>query len=122
VRRSPCVIRDRELHIAARFLHKEWFEFAPEFKIWLATNYRPVIRGQDEGIWHRIRLVPFNVTIPDGKKDERLREKLLAESSGILNWALAGLASYRKDGLMEPKDILAATEEYRSEEDWFRAS
>jgi putative DNA primase/helicase len=64
-------------------------------------------------------LVPFNVTIPDGKKDERLREKLLAESSGILNWALAGLASYRKDGLMEPKDVLAATEEYRSEEDWF---
>jgi P4 family phage/plasmid primase-like protien len=104
--------------VAARFLHKEFFEFRPQFKIWLATNYRPVIRGTDEGIWRRIKLVPFMVYIPDGKKDEKLTGKLLSEASGILNWALAGLESFRRDGLMEPKDVLNATEEYRAAEDW----
>ncbi len=104
--------------VTARFLHREWFEFKPEFKIWLATNHRPVIRGTDEGIWRRIRLVPFTLFIPDGKKDERLLEKLISEASGILNWALSGTESFRKEGLMEPKDVLAATDEYRAEEDW----
>ena len=66
--------------VTARFLHREFFEFAPQFKIWMATNYRPVIHGTDEGIWRRIRLIPFTVYIPDGKMDEKLREKLISES------------------------------------------
>lgn len=106
--------------VAARFLHKEFFEFVPQFKIWLATNFRPVIRGTDEGIWRRLRLIPFTVYIPDGKKDERLRDKLVSEASGILNWMLAGLEEYRIGGLMEPDDVKAATEEYRAAEDWLQ--
>ena len=104
--------------VTARFLHREFFEFEPQFKIWMATNYRPVIHGTDEGIWRRIRLIPFTVYIPDGKMDEKLREKLISESGGILNWALAGLEEYKLGGLMEPDGVIKATEDYRAAEDW----
>jgi P4 family phage/plasmid primase-like protien len=106
--------------ITARFLHKEFFQFQPQFKIWMGTNHRPVIRGTDEGIWRRIRLVPFTVYIPDGKVDETLREKLIAEAPGILNWMLKGLEDYRLGGLLEPEAVLNATEDYRKAEDWLQ--
>jgi putative DNA primase/helicase len=104
--------------ISARFLHKEFFSFLPQFKIWIGTNHRPVIRGTDEGIWRRIRLIPFEVYIPDGKVDEKLVSKLKSEASGILNWMLAGLEEYKLGGLMEPKAVIAATDDYRKSEDW----
>jgi putative DNA primase/helicase len=78
----------------------------PQFKIWIGTNHRPGIRGTDEGIWRRIRLIPFTVYIPDGKVDEKLVGKLKSESSGILNWMLAGLEEYKLGGLMEPEAVL----------------
>ena len=104
--------------ISARFLHHEFFNFMPQFKIWIGTNHRPGIRGTDEGIWRRIRLIPFTVYIPDGKVDEKLVGKLKSESSGILNWMLAGLEEYKLGGLMEPEAVLIATSEYRKSEDW----
>src|SRR5262249_11201045 len=48
--------------ITARFLYHEFFEFQPTFKLFLAVNHKPVIKGADHAIWRRIRLVPFNVT------------------------------------------------------------
>lgn len=104
--------------ITARFLHKEFFDFKPQFKIWLATNALPVIRGTDEGIWRRMKRIPFDVYIPDGKKDEKLGEKLRSEASGILNWALEGLEDYRRNGLEEPQCVTEATEAYRGSQDW----
>jgi putative DNA primase/helicase len=109
--------------IKARFLHREFFNFRPEFKIWLSTNHRPAIRGTDDGIWRRIRLVPFTWQVPKGKKDKRLRGKLIAEASGILNWMIRGLEDYRLgdangDGLRESVDVVEATRSYRCDENW----
>jgi putative DNA primase/helicase len=104
--------------ISARFLHKEFFNFLPQFKIWIGTNHRPAIRGTDEGIWRRIRLIPFDVFIPDGQVDEKLVDKLKSEASGILNWMLAGLEEYKLGGLMEPEAVVVATSEYQKAEDW----
>src|SRR6266853_4141325 len=103
--------------IAARFLFKEYFDFKPQFKLWMGTNHKPVIHGTDEGIWRRIRLIPWTVYIPDGKKDETLPEKLRAEAPGILRWAIEGLEEYHKHGLMDPEIVTKATEEYRGAED-----
>ena len=103
--------------IAARFLHGEWFEFTPHFKLWLATNHKPVIRGCDEAIWRRVRLIPFTVTIPAAERDHHLAENLRSEWPGILNWAVEGCRLWREEGLNPPKDVVAATDEYRGEMD-----
>jgi putative DNA primase/helicase len=103
--------------LKARFLHREFFRFKPEFKIWLATNHKPVISGTDGGIWRRIRLVPYSVTIAPEKRDKRLREKLQAEKSGILNWILEGCKLWLEHGLGSAEAVTAATESYRQESD-----
>ncbi len=103
--------------ITARFLFKEYFEFRPEFKLFLACNHKPEIRGTDEGIWRRVKLVPFEVTIPPEQRDKRLLEKLETELPGILNWAMEGCQEWRRNGLQDPEEITAATASYRQEMD-----
>lgn len=103
--------------IAARFLYGEHFEFVPAFKLWLAANHKPVIRGDDYAIWRRIHLVPFTVQIPEGEKDKALPDKLVTELPGILNWALTGCRAWKAHGLLPPEEVKAATAEYRREMD-----
>lgn len=76
--------------ISARFLFKEYFEFRPQFKVWMATNHKPIILDTDNAIWRRVKLIPFDVTIPEEERDPRLVEKLREEYPGILNWAVQG--------------------------------
>lgn len=103
--------------ITARFLYGKEFEFRPEFKLWLATNYKPVIRGTDQGIWRRIRLIPFEYKIPKEKQDKNITEKLLQELPQIINWAIQGALLWQKEGLESPASINDATKEYRNEMD-----
>ncbi|MDP9373602.1 MAG: phage/plasmid primase, P4 family, partial [Chloroflexota bacterium] len=103
--------------IAARFMRAEWFEFTPQFKIVLSGNHRPQIRGTDDGIWRRIRLVPFAVQIPEAERDERLPERLRAELPGVLAWAVRGCLAWQRDGLAAPPEVTAATSAYRGEMD-----
>lgn len=103
--------------ITARFLRKEFFEFVPEFKIFFTTNHKPIIKGDDEGIWRRIRLVPFTYTIPKEQVDKHLPEKLMNELPGILRWAVEGCLKWQKEGLGEPDEIKNATDEYKEEMD-----
>jgi P4 family phage/plasmid primase-like protien len=76
--------------LKGRYMRRDFIEFMPEFKLWLASNHLPQIRGTDGGIWRRIRLIPFLETIADHEKDPTLPEKLQAEASGILAWAVRG--------------------------------
>ena len=99
--------------VSARYLYGEFFEFHPQFKLVLATNHKPEIRGTDEAIWRRIHLVPFGVTIPKPEQDKRLLDKLKAEAAGILVWALEGCMEWQTDGLMPPQAITEATKTYR---------
>ena len=101
--------------ISARFLHGEFFSYKPEFKIFFFSNHKPDIKGIDEGIWRRIRLIPFVVKISDEEKDPQLPEKLRAELPGIFNWALEGCRNWQMSGLGYPDVVRAATESYRSE-------
>jgi Predicted ATPase len=71
----------------------------------------------DEGIWSRVRLIPFQVTIPKKERDPMLGAKLRAEMSGILNWAIEGCLRWRREGLGEAKVITQATAAYRNEMD-----
>lgn len=103
--------------IVARFMRGEFFEFQPTFKAWLSTNHKPDIRGTDEAIWRRVRLIPFTVTIPPEQRDNELKEKLRLEVPGILNWAIAGYLDWRANQLQTPTGVRAATLEYRAESD-----
>jgi putative DNA primase/helicase len=106
--------------VTARFLFKEFFDFRPEFKIYLSCNHRPLVRGTDDAIWRRLRLIPFLVQIPPLERDPSLkgpRGKLQTELSGILNWALEGCKLWQKDGLISPHAVREATGGYRSDMD-----
>ena len=103
--------------ITCRFLYGDEFEYTPEFKIWTATNHKPVVRGTDLGIWRRIKLIPFEVNIPKEKVDKNLKYKLRKEFPQILAWAVQGAIKWRKSGLMEPDCVRAATKEYKKEMD-----
>lgn len=103
--------------IAARFLHGEWFEFMPTFKLFLAVNHKPTVEGTDHAMWRRIRLIPFTVTIPESEQDKMLPEKLRAESMGILRWAVEGCLLWQQEGLEPPEVVAAATQDYRDEMD-----
>ena len=112
--------------MSARFLFKEYFEFIPVFKIWMATNHKPRVRGTDNAIWRRIRLLPFLIIFADPEeaeagqpiKDLGLKEKLMQELPGILRWVLDGVASWRVHGLTQaPAAVMEATKEYRESQD-----
>lgn len=107
--------------VTARKLYGEEFEFNPEFKLWLATNHKPIIRGTDDGIWRRLIVIPFNVQIPEHKVDKDLKYKLQREASGILNWALEGCLMWQREGLVKPSSIQESVGEYREEMDVIEA-
>lgn len=103
--------------ITARFLFGDEFEFRPQFKLWICTNHKPVIRGTDDGIWRRINLIPFTVRIPPDKIDRELGHKLRKEMPAIARWAVEGYQMWQQEGLKQPECIKAATDDYRAEMD-----
>lgn len=103
--------------VTARFMHGEYFTFRPAFKLWIRGNHKPVIRGTDHGIWRRIHLIPFAVTIPPEERDTTLPDTLRGELAGILTWAVQGCLAWQRDGLRPPECVTQAVSEYRSEMD-----
>lgn len=103
--------------VVARFLYRAEFEFVPQWKIWLATNHKPTIKGVDEGIWRRIKLLPYTFTIPPEQRDRRLRERLMEERQGILNWLIEGCLLWQEHGLGEAASVAQAVHEYQRESD-----
>jgi putative DNA primase/helicase len=105
--------------ICARFLYGEFFEFEPKFKIWLSTNHKPKIKGTEEAIWRRIKLIPFSVVIQPEKRDKNLLAKLAEELPGILNWAIEGCIEWKRGGEIKMADVATiATDAYRVEQDF----
>jgi putative DNA primase/helicase len=105
--------------LVARFMRGEWFEFAPTFKIFLSTNYKPRIVGNDDAIWDRLRLVPFLIRIPEEERRpmDVMLEEFEEELPGILQWAVEGCLGWQRDGLGEPPEVRMATADYRDEQD-----
>src|SRR5579862_5524496 len=104
--------------LPARHLYGKPFEFVPWFKLFVAGNHKPRIHGSDEGIWRRIDLIPFAVTIPTERRDSLLAEKLRAELPGILRWALTGCRAWLHRRLDSPPAVVDAVAEYREDMDF----
>ena len=103
--------------MSARYLYQEYFDFRPQFKVWLTTNHLPDIRGTDDAIWRRIHLIPFKQQFTGKSCDSKLRNKLERELSGILAWAVRGCLEWQRSGLGVASVVKAATLDYRRESD-----
>jgi len=103
--------------VSARFMRQDFFEYVPQFKLFIAGNHRPGLRSVDEAIRRRFHLIPFAVTIPPEERDGELTEKLKAEWPGILAWIVAGCLKWQSEGLAAPGAVTAATAEYLNSED-----
>jgi putative DNA primase/helicase len=105
--------------LTARRMNEDFWSFAPSHTLVLASNYKPTISGTDHGIWRRIRLVPFIVTIAESAQDRELTAKLRSEYAAILAWAVKGCLEWQKRGLSAPNSISEATSEYKIDSDPF---
>jgi putative DNA primase/helicase len=103
--------------ICCRGMYKDFKEYDPQFKLWLATNDLPNVTGSDNAIWRRIMVIKFPVTIPEELRDRDLSTKLAAEAAGIFNWALQGYRAWKTGGLKPPSEVTEATQTYRCEND-----
>jgi putative DNA primase/helicase len=113
--------------IQARRMNQNFYTFRPSHHLFFAANHKPEIRGMDPGIWRRIKMIPFEVSfdpaLPNGRvPDLDLEDKLLRESSGILNWMLRGCREWQEFGLAEPAVVSSVVSSYQQEMDmlgWF---
>ena len=112
------MIAGREM-LSARFLNKEFFDFWPTAKAWLRTNHRPVITGDDNGIWRRLMLIPFARKFAVNECNPWLEEQLLEERDGILTWMVAGCLEWKRVGLKPSPTVLRESSRYRTESDLF---
>lgn len=103
--------------IRARHVFEDFWQFDPTHKVWMVGNHRPNIRGTDNGIWRRVKQIPFERIFAEHEQDKDLPAKLQRELSGILNWALLGCLEWQAEGLGEPEAVRKATAEYRQEQD-----
>jgi putative DNA primase/helicase len=103
--------------IAARFMRQDYFEFSPQFKLYVVGNHRPSLRGVDEAMRRRLHLIPFTVTIPEPDRDPELAAKLKPEWPAILRWAIDGCIAWQREGLNPPDTVRTATDEYLEGED-----
>jgi putative DNA primase/helicase len=104
--------------LTARRIYGSSFEFDPQFKLFLDSNDKPVIRGREDAIWSRVKLIPFTVSIPEAERDKLLGDKLAAtELPGILAWAVEGCVWWNTAGLGSPIAVANATQQYRAEMD-----
>lgn len=104
--------------IKASKMRQDFVEFRPSHTAVLITNHLPAVRGDDPAIWRRIRVVPFDVVIPEPERDKHLDETLQAQAEAILAWAVAGYRDYAARGdLGQPEAVEVATSAYKLDSD-----
>jgi putative DNA primase/helicase len=103
--------------LSGRGMRENWTDFAPTHKLVLYANRLPRVRDRSEGFWRRVHVVPFDAHFPEGQRDPRLREKLLAERDGILRWCVEGCLRWQREGLERPQTVSQATSAYANEQD-----
>lgn len=103
--------------VKARRMRENFWSFIPSHTFLMLTNHKPVVSGADEGIWRRLKLIPWNVIIPEEERDPELGERLTAEQDAILVFLVRGYKQWQMIGLSDPEQVTEATTAYRNESD-----
>ena len=103
--------------IRARKMRQDFYQFEPTHKFAIIANYKPIIKGNDTGIWRRILRLPWTRVVDEARRDRDLPNKLRKEAPGIFNRILAGCMAWQQDGLHPPSAVQTATEGYRKDMD-----
>lgn len=95
-------------------------EILPTWVVFMPTNHKPIVKGNDNGIWRRLMLLPFTRNFendPTVAKDPARESKLVAELPGILAWLVKGALAYQAKGLVQAGVVKKASAEYREDMD-----
>lgn len=105
--------------LTARNLYEKSFEFVPCFKLFMNTNYLPLVTDDTLFSSGRVRVITFDRHFTEEEQDKTLKDRLRTPEnvSGILNWCLDGLKIYQREGIVVPQCIKEATHEYRESQD-----
>ncbi len=103
--------------MTVRPLYCSPFTFKPTHKLLIRGNHRPIVTDDDEGIWRRILLIPFDLNVAPQDRDPGLEARLIAEAPGILRWMVEGFVKWRQSGLKVAKRVTDASLAYRRESD-----
>ena len=103
----------------ARFLHENSFDFKPNFKIFINTNYKPSVSDMTLFYSNRLKLIPFKRHFEEHEQDKGLKAFFAEEQSqsAIFNWCYTGYKLFKKQGLDDPAAVTEATKEYQDESD-----
>jgi putative DNA primase/helicase len=103
--------------LKARRMREDFWHFDPSHSFVMLTNHKPLVAGTDEAIWARLRLVPWDVVIPEAERDAELGDRLALEVDAVLAWMVAGYREWKSNGFGEPEKVAKATSAYRAESD-----
>ena len=108
--------------VKACYKFQSQYSFLPHWKVWLATNDAPTTRAEDDAFWDRTKPIPFTVKFRGTSAEIKNYAEVLVkeEGPGILNWCIAGVLAWRKDGLQHPVDVAEAAEAWRDRDDWLQ--
>lgn len=105
--------------ITARYLHEREFEFIPQFKLFINTNYLPQVTDLSLFSSDRVNVIEFLKHYSASERDNTLKNRLKEPEcvSGMFNWCLHGLERFRKEGAVPPATVQSATSAYRNKSD-----
>jgi putative DNA primase/helicase len=89
---------------------QDFFDFPRTHKLIIVSNNKPVIVETKHAIWRRVRLIPFEVIIPESERDTQL-----TEWAGILSWLMEGYRDWKQNGMQTPEEVLVATRNHQEE-------
>lgn len=108
--------------VKACYKFQNQYSFVPQWKVWLATNDAPSTRAEDDAFWDRTKPIPFEVKFRGTSSEIKNYAEVLVreEGPGILNWCIAGVMAWRKQGLQHPEDVARAADAWRDRDDWLQ--
>lgn len=92
--------------------------FKPMAKFWWAMNAAPRMKDRSGAMLNRLKVIPFNRSVPPDKRIGNLLSLLMRERSGIFNWMLVGYQRLIEAGKFTvAKQSEAWREQYKLEND-----